>query len=120
MARPASNRGWCVRWDELSVELLEELEKPDCNVAQVRALIRERRILTTASPVHRPGESPVPEDEQREWLRRSLEREERIVRLAEEVKGRLGKSVVSLQAGRAVRSRFNTAETRPRVFSTRL
>lgn len=120
MPRPASNRAWCLRWDELSTDLLEELEKPDCDVARVTELIRERRRLTTAHPVNRPGDPVVPEAEQRVWLERSLEREGRLAELAREVKSRVGRSLTSLDAGRSVRRRFSTDESSPRVFSTRV
>ena len=120
MPRPASNRAWCQRWDELSTALLEELEKPDCDVARVTELVRERRRLTTAQPVNRPGDPVVPEDEQRAWLERSLDREKRLATLAEEVKDRVARSLISLGAGRTVRRRFSSEEDAPRVFSTRV
>jgi hypothetical protein len=120
MPRPASNRGWCDRWDELSTLLLEELEKPDCNVSRVTELVRERRRLTTADPVNGPGEVLVSEEEQRVWLERSLRREDRVAALAEQVKERVGRSLASLKAGRAVRDRFDRNEAAPRVFSTRM
>lgn len=120
MPRPASNRAWCRRWDELSTELLEELKKAECDVERVTELVRERRRLTTAQPVNQPGDPIVPEEEQRVWLERSLERESRLADLASEVKERIGRSLTSLKAGRAVRDRFDYGESEPRVFSTRM
>lgn len=120
MQRPASNRAWCRRWDELSTRLLEELQKPECDIERVTELVRERRRLTTAGPVNRPGELEVPEDEQRQWLHESLERERLVAEQANEVRDRIGRSLTSIRAGRAVRSRFGDSETKPRVFSTRL
>lgn len=120
MPRPASNRAWCVRWDELSTGLLEELEKPDCDVARVTELIRERRRLTTARPVNRPGDPVVSEEEQRLWLERSLAREGRLAELAREVRDRVGRSLTSLDAGKSVRRRFGSQDSPPRVFSTQV
>lgn len=118
--RPASNRDWCKKWDRLSTELVAELEKPDCEVERVIELIRERRRLTTANPTPLPGDPVVPEEEQRAWLERALERERTVSELAREVQDRIGRSLVSLRAGRRVRDRFDAAEARPKVFSTRV
>ncbi len=121
MSRPASNRTWCVRWDELSNALARELSAADCDVARVTELVQERRRLTTAHPVLAPGDRPVPEDEQRRWLEASLAREGELARLAEEVRERVGRSLSSLDAGRAVRRCFETeGGPEPRVFSTRV
>lgn len=120
MPRPASNRAWCQRWDELSSLLLDELGKQDCDVTRVTELIRQRRRLTTHCPAGGPEDPVVPEQEQMEWLKRSLEREGRLAELALEVRERLGRSLTSLEAGRAVRSRFESDDAKPRVFSTRV
>lgn len=120
MPRPASNRAWCQRWDELTAQLLEELGRPDCDVAAVTELIHERRRLTTAQPLNQPGDPVVTEPEQRAWLERSLAREGQLALLAGEVKDRVARSLTSLKAGRAVRDRFDKSESEPRVFSTRM
>jgi len=118
--RPASNRAWCIRWDELSTALLEELQNPDCDVNRVADLIRERRRLTTARPVNRPGEPEISEEDQVRWLERSLQREAMLADLAREVKDRVVRSMASLEAGQKVRHRFGSAEAKPRMFSTRI
>ena len=120
MQRPASNRAWCERWDSLSQELLDELRQPNCRVDKVSELVRERRRLTTAHPVNGVGDPVVPIDEQRRWLKQSLERESRLAQLAVEVKEGLSRSLISLRAGRAVRTRFDSTEAVPRVINTQV
>ena len=120
MQRPASNRAWCDRWDELSERLLVELAQPQCEIAKVSALIQERRRLTTAFPVNQPGDPVVSEEEEELWLERALDRETRLASLAVSVRERLGQSLTSLKAGRTVRTRFDHAEAKPRVFNTQV
>ncbi|MBX2811622.1 MAG: hypothetical protein KTR25_07425 [Myxococcales bacterium] len=120
MQRPASNRAWCSRWDELSSALEQELGRPKVDVTIVSDLLRERRRLTTAQPFNRKGDPVVPIDEQRLWLQRALEREDRLAQLANQVLDGLGRAIVSLRAGKAVRTRFASAERKPRVFSTHM
>lgn len=118
--RPASNRAWCKQWDRVSSALVDELQKPDCEVARVIEIIRERRRLTTANPVPAPGDLVVSEEEQRAWLENALERERAVSDLVREVQDRIARSLLSLKAGRRVRDRFDAAEAKPKVFSTRV
>lgn len=118
--RPVSNRDWCQQWDSATTSLIEELSRPDCKVDRVVELITVRRRLTTAAPLPSSGDAIVSEDEQRCWLMGALEQEERVSGLAQEVKDRIGRSLVSLQSGRQVRRRFHEGEAQPRVFSTQV
>lgn len=118
--RPASNRRWRERWDELSSALVEELERPDCDVGRVTELVRDRRRLTTAAPTNQPGDPLISEDEERAWLERALDRERVVSELAHRVQDRIERSLISLKAGRRVRDHFDDGEARPKVFSTRL
>lgn len=120
MQRPASNQAWCNRWDELSEELVQELSRPRCDTSRVSELVRERRRLTTAQPRNQKGDPVVTIEEQRAWLERSLERENRLAELAMQVRDSLGLAMISLKAGKAVRGRFGALERRPRVFSAQM
>ncbi len=121
MQRPASNRAWCVRWDELSSLLLEELKKPDCDVDQVKELVASRRRLTMANPVNTETEPALSEEAQRAWLLKAQARERDIEELARTVQERVARSILSNKAGRTVRQHFkNAAETPVRVFNAQV
>lgn len=109
----ASSRSWCRAWDEASDGLLHALSEARPLDASVRSCIEQRQRLTNAN-LRGKGPDRVPEEEQRAWLERAVEREGAIrrayVRYCEIVR----QSVYGHRSGARVRATFgDKLESRP-------
>ncbi|MEM1026254.1 MAG: hypothetical protein AAGD10_14165 [Myxococcota bacterium] len=102
----ARSESWCMSWDELSDELLEQLRR-ELNIERVHELLQGRQRLMTANP--RPSEGRG-QAELRTWLEAARDREDAIRDAFESYRARVRAARRSMLASQATRRRFGSQD----------